>query len=363
MDAFKQYLIQNCGLVLILLAFTIILQITVFLDKKTLRRMYILIAAVFALSIIVFIEFYLEGLGGYREARIVMMAIRYSAVPFIAGLIIYALVRNLPRWVRLLVFAPATILLILDIISIFVPIVFGIDKDTGNFIRGPLGYLPFIIPGLYLATLIFLLARQAHKRAVEIIPIVFLALSFTLGVTLPFFLGKEFSALFCTIIAISLFVYFVFSILDLSKRDPLTGLLNRQAYYADVTRGRKGIVALISLDMNGLKALNDTYGHAAGDEALQALAECFNNAVARKQAVYRIGGDEFIIVCRKISEEEVKNLIETIASNVEGHTYGCAIGYAYDQAGDKEISAMVKEADAMMYGEKAKHYAKHNRRH
>ena len=104
-------------------------------------------------------------------------------------------------------------------------------------------------------------------------------------------------------------------------------------------------------------------GHAAGDEALQALAECFNNVVARKQAVYRIGGDEFIIVCRKVSEEEVKNLIETIASSVEGHTYGCAIGYAYDQAGDKEVSVMMKETDAMMYGEKAKYYAKHNRCH
>ncbi len=58
-----------------------------------------------------------------------------------------------------------------------------------------------------------------------------------------------------------------------------------------------------------------------------------------------------------------KNLIKMIVSNVEGHTYSCAIGYAYDQVGDKEISAMMKDADAMMHGEKAKHYAKHNLRH
>ena len=56
-DAFKEYLLQNWALILILMAFVIMLIITVFLDKKTIRRMYIIIAAVFILSIIVFLEF------------------------------------------------------------------------------------------------------------------------------------------------------------------------------------------------------------------------------------------------------------------------------------------------------------------
>ena len=51
--------------------------------------------------------------------------------------------------------------------------------------------------------------------------------------------------------------------------------------------------------MNGLKTINDTYGHAAGDEALITLALCFTKAIRARQSVYRIGGDEFVLITSK----------------------------------------------------------------
>ena len=97
MDILKEYLLQNWPLILILIAFVIMLTITVFLNKKTIRRMYVLIGVVFALSISVFFEFYLGDINKLHNLRVVLVAIRYSATPIIISLLLLALVKK-SRW-------------------------------------------------------------------------------------------------------------------------------------------------------------------------------------------------------------------------------------------------------------------------
>ena len=347
---FKDYIVQNWSLILLLVALAIMLGTTIFLDRKVIRRMSILLVLVFLLSIIVFVEFYYDGADKYPNLRIVLMSIRYSATPLLIAYIIYTLIKKL----SCLIFIPALVLTIIDIVSIFTGIVFALDEN-GDLKRGFLGYLPFIVAGLYCFALIYLLVKRSNKQATEIIPIVFLAFSFISGLVLPFILGKEFSHIFCVTVTIALFVYYVFSILQLTKMDPLTGLLNRQAYYSDVNKDIQDITALVSLDMNGLKKINDTYGHAAGDEALTTLALCFNKAVKRNQAAYRVGGDEFVIVCRKNSEDEVLKLIERINKYVSETDYSCSIGYSLHDS-KKSIDVVLKESDDRMYLNKEKYY-------
>ena len=106
----KSYLLQNWTMLLVLAAFAVALHITVFLDKKTIRRMYILIAAVFLLSIAVFVEFDFATSPEYRSLRVTLMALRYSATPFITAMIAYTLVKK-QRWP---VFIPAMILAVID---------------------------------------------------------------------------------------------------------------------------------------------------------------------------------------------------------------------------------------------------------
>ena len=353
---FIDYISQNWPLILILLAFVISLISTVFLDKKTVFRMYMLIVAVFLLSIVVFIEFYITNKPELKTLRVVLMAIRYSATPLIIALITFTLVKRL-RW---FIFIPALALVIVDFISIFTGIVFGIN-DNNELVRGPLGYLPFIMVGLYSALLIFLLIKRSNKSKMEIIYIAFLALALGSGLVLPFVLQSGFATIFCIIIAIALFSYFEFSVLQLTKKDALTGLLNRHAYYADVNNDPKSITSIISIDMNGLKAINDNIGHAAGDEALLTLALCFNRALRSRQYAYRIGGDEFIIVCRKTSEEDVLQLVERIRKNVAETEYSCSIGYALNKDGSERIYDLLKESDQMMYAEKEKYYQESGR--
>ncbi len=351
MNLFKDYIIQNWALVLVLIAFAIMLIITVFLDKKTIRRLFILIIFIFLLSICVFLEFYFLGENKYPELVKVLVFIRYSSTPFIISLILFALVK-IKLWYIMI---PAIISAILNFISIFTGIVFDIDS-SGNLVRGALGYLPYIVVGAYSVILIYILVRLSNRQVIEIIPIVFLAFSFATGLIFPLIIGKEYSKIFCTTIGIAVFVYYVFMILELTKKDALTGLLNRQAYYSTLENSYKDITAIVSIDMNGLKKINDTLGHAAGDEAILAISACFFKVIKFKYSAFRVGGDEFIIICKKTSEEELKDLITNLKNKVSETKYTISVGYSYSNDPNKDVELMVKESDEMMYADKAQFY-------
>ena len=347
----KDYILWNWALLLVLAAFAVSLKETVFLDKHTIRRFYILIVMIFLLSIVVYAEFYLTDLGKSREIRTVLMAIRYSATPFILALVIYTLIREL-RW---FIFIPAIFLGVINFLSIFNGIVFRVDEDH-SFHRGPLGYLPFVMVGLYCTFLIYILVKRSNRQMLEIFPIAFLGLSFASGLVLPFVYGRDYSKIFCSTIAIALYVYYVFLILQLTKIDALTGLLNRQAYYADIEKTPENIKAVVSIDMNGLKAINDNGGHEAGDKALVTLATCILRARKRRQLCYRLGGDEFVIICRQTSKEEALQLVENIKKRVAETKYSCSIGYSHSGNGTVSVNDLLRESDEMMYAEKARYY-------
>lgn len=348
----KEYLLQNWSLILILSAFAIALRITVFLDKKIIKRLYALIVSVFLLSLVVFIEFDYAAYTDYVLLRGILMAIRYSATPFIVAYIIYALVKK-QTWY---IFIPSIILALINFISIKTGIVFRLRADN-TFTRGILGYMPFVVAGLYCFVLVYLLIKRSNKIWVETVPIAFLTLALISELVFPFVFGSDFSRIFCSTIAVALFLYYVFEILQQTKKDSLTGLLNRHAYHADSSKNPEEITALISIDMNGLKALNDSMGHAAGDEGLVTLALCFRKALRNRQFGYRVGGDEFVILCRKTSLDEMEQLIKRIRYNVSETEYECAIGYSYCADGKKPVEDMMRESDMMMYAEKARYYS------
>lgn len=352
---FTEYVIENWALILVLLGFATSLISTVFLEKKTVLRMYALIVEVFVLSIIVFVEFYIDDKYEYRLLRIFLIAIRYSATPFIVAQIIFTIIKR-QRWY---VFIPAILLTIIDFISIPTGIVFRID-ETETMVRGPLGLLPYVVVGVCCVMLVGLMIYHSSKQKTERIPIIFFCFAFFAGIIMPFIIGKDYAKLFCATIGIAVFVYYVFMILQVTKKDPLTGLLNRQAYYADISKNPQDISALVSIDMNGLKVINDIEGHAAGDLAITTISDCFLRAVKRKHAVYRVGGDEFVVVCRKVSEDDVIALTKRVHEQVGTTKYSCSVGYSYSHDGKKSIDELLSESDANMYNEKQQYYKENN---
>jgi diguanylate cyclase (GGDEF)-like protein len=89
---------------------------------------------------------------------------------------------------------------------------------------------------------------------------------------------------------------------EIAITDPLTGLRNHRAFHEDLERsiqrvGRNNVpVSLVMLDLDGLKEVNDTLGHQAGDERLQALARALRSAERGADCAYRVGGDEFAVI-------------------------------------------------------------------
>ena len=347
----RDYIIQNWALLLISLAFLISLRTTAFLDKNVSRRMTRLLAMILLLSVSVFIEFYPEEHGFVWKWRSVLTAIRYSATPFIDAQILYTLMKKPKK----AVFIPAVILTVLCIISIFTGIVVRFTED-GSLVRGPLGLLPYIVPGVYGCFLVYILYMRSNKQPIDLLQVAYFALTLGSGVIFPFLFGHVYSHIFCVTIVIALFTYYLFSIHNLTTTDVLTELLNRQASYADLETDPEQITAIVSIDMNGLKHINDTRGHTAGDEALTTLSNCFMRAVKIRQTVYRIGGDEFLIICRKSTENEVLQLIDRIRKNISETEYSCSIGYSCKESRQKSVSEMLKESDEMMYAQKASYY-------
>ncbi len=80
-------------------------------------------------------------------------------------------------------------------------------------------------------------------------------------------------------------------------------------------------------------------------------------SVRYKQSAYRTGGDEFIIVCKKTSEDELLRIISDIRKNASETEYSVSIGYCHSLDPNKDIDDMVKKSDEMMYKDKERHYA------
>ena len=148
----------------------------------------------------------------------------------------------------------------------------------------------------------------------------------------------------------------------LADSDTLTPLLNRRAFLREVERSisraeRHGTsIAVMIADLDGLKVINDTAGHQAGDAALIHVGYTLKAQLRASDTVARIGGDEFGMILEKFDAYAVRAkataLAEAIASQqVEGHRIAISIGYAILGAGDT-LDTIIARADAAMYARK-----------
>lgn len=148
----------------------------------------------------------------------------------------------------------------------------------------------------------------------------------------------------------------------LSDHDSLTGLYNRMYFEAEfkrIVKAEKYPFSIIVADLDGLKQVNDTLGHAAGDELIKSAASLLSHVVRGDDLVARLGGDEFIVVLAEADEEAARNLMERIRS-VEGSMQVAAgserlrfsLGSETARSA-KEVDALFGRADARMYADKA----------
>ena len=157
---------------------------------------------------------------------------------------------------------------------------------------------------------------------------------------------------YATLFASVIVLYYLFMYMHMSKIDTLTGLMNRQSFYHDTSGNLEGITAVCSADMNELKWINDNFGHEAGDLALKTVAECLMESHDMSKHVYRVGGDEFVILYFNADEAEVQKDIEAMREALSQTQYVCAFGYCMMNK-QNDFEKIMVEADGAMYANKA----------
>lgn len=156
---------------------------------------------------------------------------------------------------------------------------------------------------------------------------------------------------------------------DVSNTDSLTGLKNKNSFTVHFhnieNQGHQEKYSVIVVDLNGLKTINDTRGHQIGDKYIQDSAAVLKKSVINKnQVVYRIGGDEFVIIMQNASYADINKVVENINANIAkaNETGGSiqlsmSVGHAmFEKSIDRNFSNTMQRADTMMYNVKREYY-------
>ncbi|SEK85790.1 sensor domain-containing diguanylate cyclase [Ruminococcus albus] len=148
----------------------------------------------------------------------------------------------------------------------------------------------------------------------------------------------------------------------LSSKDMLTGVMNRNEmnnYVDDLVKGRSGRpIGVVFADLNGLKVVNDSQGHIAGDELLKKAASALQEVFSSRD-IFRAGGDEFVVMLTGVTEEELYRKTEELRETAKKYTdLVFAIGYAYEES-TAEVHKALRLADERMYLDKKHYYEMH----
>ncbi|MBP0960528.1 MAG: GGDEF domain-containing protein [Oscillospiraceae bacterium] len=150
----------------------------------------------------------------------------------------------------------------------------------------------------------------------------------------------------------------------MSTVDDLTKLLNRNAFNERIEQLTSGSneshssMGVAYADLNGLKTVNDEGGHEAGDKLLCRASALLKLAFVDCE-IYRIGGDEFVVLCPDIKEAELTDMISQLRSLADStHDVSFAVGSSW-YSGSYDINKALQTADERMYQDKDKYYAEH----
>lgn len=231
----------------------------------------------------------------------------------------------------------------------------GIVFQSGN---TPLRYFSHIISGLYIIFLLYVsIYKISGKHILHGITLLSCAVFVVLAVIIEtFFNSNNDIQILNNTIAVCTLIYYLYLYIERTQIDTLTGLFNRETYYHDKERMGNKITGVIHFDMNGLKYINDNFGHFEGDKALAKIADVISKCAKNNMYVYRLGGDEYIILCVNGTEQDIIEVAEKFHTDIRKTEYHCSYGYSYRGNRNISVEDLIKEAEKKMYQDKERFY-------
>lgn len=151
---------------------------------------------------------------------------------------------------------------------------------------------------------------------------------------------------------------------DLSIKDEMTGVYNRRFAYEiiarqmEIAKREKSNFSLCYIDIDNLKKMNDTYGHAAGDELITSLSAALQKVVRKTDYIFRMGGDEFIIVFPNPSDTNYYKMIERLKQEINQEKVNdiavdFSFGFSnYSHTDEYSVDELISQTDYHMYKDK-----------
>ncbi len=328
-----------------LIFLSIILFFNNTLDKPIKSTFYTLILLEFAQTVFYSLELWTATFSEPVISRTLLSALGYSIRIYVAYSILILSLRNYQnKKQQYLLAIPMLINTILSFSAFFTDIVYSYT-DENVFVRGPLGYAMHCILILYLLciliTTIIKLPQRAKLESIIVISILIL-LTFAILIE-AIYNVREISQISIVLSIIFYYMFFQTQIfrenlnkeiknIDILKQknmlDEFTGLLNKITFEKMVAKSlskkNNKNSALIIIDLDHFKEINDTLGHLTGDTAIKDIASKLQGIFRSKDLIGRFGGDEFVVYLKNISKEllylrleEILYLAETDYSNGE----------------------------------------------
>ena len=302
---------------------------------------------------------------GLRGINIIMNIINYALAPLLPYCIMLMSRKCWKRWERIAMI-PAVVIILIAITSQMTGWLFYID-EANNYSRGPLYTVSLLVSMVYFVLLTVTSFREYRDAdlAEKVYLLAILLLAAT-GVFLQAVLPNI--ASMWTTTGISLLLYYTFGLEMSNKYDILTGVRNRRAFDThkeNLFSGRN--YSVLVFDINGLKPVNDHMGHEQGDKLIMGVAGILAISFYGIGKIYRIGGDEFCIICDEKDEAKIsaalvdmeQNIIKANRTGRYKFTISVSYGMEIHEADDvREYHEVFNTADEKMYEMKQDFYRK-----
>lgn len=247
------------------------------------------------------------------------------------------------------------------VLNLFVPILFTIS-DENIYTRGFFfEFYYFLFAILFVYSLIMTIYKEHLEEIKDVIWTIylFLAIVFISGIVQTMFYGV---LLIWPVMALATSIVYIFLETTSNNRDYVTKLYTRLKadQYIEHLKSDGEDFAVVMIDLDNYKEVNDQFGHMIGDEVLRVFARSLLKVFGDDGMVVRFGGDEFLIVLKDVDEDYLKakkELIQlTVGKDMERFSFdriGFSYGYSFDEDG-KTMNDIIVEADNRMYQDKAK---------
>ena len=347
----KLYFQYHIILIVFLLLSILILFTDLGIKKRAKINLGVIVGIIFVSSIVHIVERYVcEETNDFPDFRFVLTVIKYLCPQIILCLLMSTILQS--KKINMIFYIILGVEAILLATSQATHLVYYVDPEN-KFTRSYLWFIPFVISFFYLIAFLIVII---YKFKSDIFELVFLLSSpilcslITILEAFDIIQERLNTALGCSILFYEIYLFYLNS-----KKDFLTGLLNRHSFMRDMKSKKDKISALISMDLNGLKVINDTLGHQAGDEAIISAAKSFTSVKNYKYKVYRVGGDEFNAIVFDATDEDLKNIINNMNETISQMGYSASFGYSMNKD-EYTIDDLIKYADLEMYNSKKEYY-------